>query len=112
MTGRTISPPGTDPSHLCRPALQPQFRNDGWTFLLDGRVVEWFYDTLGEGTRLHVDHLRIDAVPDGDGLQIRWGVDVNGTVSNGGRMKVLVENVTAFKEFVALAIANRTPDHS
>ena len=45
--------------------LQPQFRNEGWTFLLDGRVVEWFYDVLTEGQRLHVDHLRMAAVLDG-----------------------------------------------
>ena len=56
--------------------LQPQFRNGKWTFLLDGRFVEWFYDELTEGKRLHVDHLRMEAVPDGDGLErgqhTRW----------------------------------------
>ena len=25
--------------------LQPQFRNETWTFLLDRCAVEWFYDT-------------------------------------------------------------------
>lgn len=105
-------PMSSSPLDDCRPALQPQFSNEGWTFLLDGRVVEWFYEGLTEGTRLHVDHLRIDAVPDGDRLQIRWGVEVNGKISNGGRMTVPADNVTAFKEFVALAIANRTPGHS
>ncbi len=90
--------------------LQPQFRNGKWTFLLDGRVVEWFYDELTEGKRVHVDHLRMEAVPDGDGLKIRWGVEVKGTIINGGRMDVPAASVTAFQDFIALAIANRTTD--
>jgi len=92
--------------------LQPQFRNEGWTFLLDGRVVEWFYDVLTEGHRLHVDHLRMEAVPHGDGLRIRWGVEVKDTIINGGRMDVSAENVPAFQDFIAQALANRTPDQS
>lgn len=92
--------------------LQPQFRNEGWTFLLDGRVVEWFYDVLTEGHRLHVDHLRMEAVPHGDGLRIRWGVEVNDTIINGGRMDVPADRVPAFEDFIALALANRTPDQS
>jgi hypothetical protein len=100
-------PPHTDREHECRPALQPQFRNGEWTFLLDGRVVEWF-STVSEGTRLHVDQLRIDAFPDRDGLRIRWGVEVGGEIINGGRMNIPLANVAAFEEFIALAIANRS----
>lgn len=57
-----------------------------------------------------MDHRRIDAVPAGDDLKIRCGVDVKGTITNGGRMTVSAENVTRKKEFVALPMANRTPD--
>jgi len=89
---------------------QPQFRNGKWTFLLDGRVLEWFFGALTEGHRLHVDHLRMEAVPDGDGLRIRWGVEVKGLIVNGGSMDVPAENVTAFQDFIALALATRTPD--
>jgi hypothetical protein len=105
-----LTPAHTDLPHDCRPRLQPQFRSDKWTFLLDGRVVEWFYDTISEGTRLHVDHLRVEAVPRSDGLRIRWGAEVKGKIINGGRMDVPAESVPAFQEFIALALANRTPD--
>jgi len=93
-----------------QPALQPQFRNGEWTFLLDGRVVEWFYGGLTEGHRLHVDHLRMEAVPDGDGLRIRWGVEVKGAITNGGKMDVPAASVKAFQDFIALAVANRTTE--
>ena len=112
MSDHTTPPPATTPQHDRRPALQPQFRNGLWTFLLDGRVVEWFYDVLTEGHRLHVDHLRMEALPHGDGLRIRWGVEVKGKIINGGRMDVAAANVAAFQEFIALALANRTPDQS
>ena len=112
MNDHTSPPSAATPHHDGRPALQPQFRNEKWTFLLDGRVVEWFYDSLTEGSRLHVDHLRMEAVPHGDGLRIRWGVEVKGKIINGGRMDVPADRVPAFEDFIALALANRTPDQS
>jgi hypothetical protein len=88
--------------------LQPQFRTDKWTFLLDGRVVEWFYEGTSETTRVHVDHLRIDGEPEGDSLKVQWGIDVSGAIVNGGRLVVPAAQVGEFNEFVARAIGNRT----
>jgi hypothetical protein len=90
--------------------LQPQFRCEKWTFILDGRVVEWFYEGTSDTNRVHVDHLRIDAQPDGGDLKVRWGIEVSGTIINGGRLVVPAAQVGEFKDFVALAIANRTSD--
>ena len=56
--------------------LTAQFRTDKWTFLLDGRVVEWFYEGSSESHRVHVDHFRIDVEPERDGLNVRWGIEV------------------------------------
>lgn len=92
-------------------SLQPQFRTGKWTFLLDGRVVEWFYEGTSDTSRVHVDHLRIDAEPEGNGLTIRWGIEVSGSIINGGRLVVPAEQVGAFKEFVGMAIGNRTPGY-
>jgi len=61
-------------------------------------------------SRLHVDRLRMDAFPDGDGLRVRWGVDVKDTIINGGRVKIPAEKKVSFEEFISLALANRTPD--
>ena len=90
-------------------SLQPQFRTGNWTFLLDGRVVEWSHVGTSDTNRVHVDQLRIDAEPDGDDLKVRWGIEVSGTIVNGGRHVVPAAQVGEFKDFVALAIANRTP---
>jgi hypothetical protein len=90
--------------------LQPQFRCEKWTFILDGRVVEWFYEGTSDTNRVHVDHLRIDAQPEGGDLKVRWGIEVSGTIINGGRLVVPAAQVGEFKDFVALAIANRTSD--
>lgn len=91
-------------------SLQPQFRTGKWTFLLDGRVVEWFYEGSTDSHRVHVDHLRIDGEPDDEGLKIRWGIEVSGSIVNGGRLVVPAAQVGEFQEFVAQAIGNRTPD--
>lgn len=90
-------------------SLQPQFRTDKWTFLLDGRVVEWFYEGSSDSHRVHVDHFRMDGEPKGDGLKIRWGIEVSGTIVNGGRAVVPATQVGDFKDFVGMAISNRTP---
>jgi hypothetical protein len=92
-------------------SLQPQFRTDKWTFLLDGRVVEWFYEGTSDSTRVHVDRLRIDAEPEGNNLKIRWGIEVSGSIINGGQLVVPAAQIGEFKAFVALAIANRTPGY-
>ncbi len=52
----------------------------------------------------------MDALPNGDGLRTDWGVEVMGKIINGARMDVSAENVPAFQDFIALALANRTPD--
>jgi hypothetical protein len=90
--------------------LQPQFRTDKWTFILDGRVVEWFYEGTSDTNRVHVDHLRIDAQPDGSDLKVRWGIEVSGSIINGGRLVVPAAQIGEFKDFVARAIDHRTPD--
>ena len=92
-------------------SLQPQFRTGKWTFLLDGRVVEWFYEGTSDTTRVHVDHLRIDGEPDGPDLKIRWGIEVSGSIINGGRVVVPAAQVREFQDFVAMAIGNRTPGY-
>ncbi len=92
-------------------SLQPQFRTGKWTFLLDGRVVEWCYEGTSDTTRVHVDHLRIDAEPKGSSLKVRWGIDVSGSIINGGRVDIPAEQVGEFKDFVAMSIANRTPGY-
>lgn len=58
--------------------LQPEFRTGQWTFLLDGRVVETFYEGSTTNTRFHVDDLSIDGEPDGAGLKVRWGILIGG----------------------------------
>ena len=88
--------------------LQQQFRTGKWTFLLDGRVVEWFYEGSSDSGRAHVDHLRIDGEQKDDGLKVRWGIEVSGTIVNGGRVLVPTSQVAEFESFVAMAIANRT----
>jgi len=88
---------------------QPQFRTGPWTFLLDGRVVEVIREGAIDTTRVHVDHLRIDAEPKGNSLKVRWGIEVSGSIVNGARVEIPAEQVGEFKEFVAMAIANRTP---
>ena len=92
-------------------SLQPQFRTDKWTFILDGRVVEWFYEGTSDSTRVHVDHLRIDGEPKGNDLKVRWGIDVSGSIINGGRLVVPAAQVGEFQDFIAKAIANRTPGY-
>lgn len=94
-----------------RHPLQPQFRTGKWTFLLDGRMVEWLYEGGSDTTRVHVDHLRIDGEQAADGLKIRWGIEVSGTIVNGGRAVVPPEQVDEFQSFVSQAKGNRTPGH-
>jgi hypothetical protein len=89
--------------------LQPQFRTEEWTFLLDGRVVETFYKGSAMSTRFHVDHLSINGEPDGAGLKVRWGILVGGIITNGGRAGIAPDDVAAFNDFVRMAVANRTP---
>ena len=91
-------------------SLQPQFRIDKWTFILDGRVVEWFYEGTSDSHRVHVDHFRIDGEGDGDALKIRWGIEVSGAITHGGRVVVPAERIGEFKDFVGMATSNRTPD--
>jgi len=47
-------------------------------------MVEWFYDSFAESSRLHFDRLRRDAFPHGEGLGIQSGIDVEGQIINGG----------------------------
>ena len=47
-------------------------------------MVEWFYDSFAESSRLHFDRLRMDAFPHGEGLGIQSGIDVEGQIINGG----------------------------
>ena len=92
-------------------SLQPQFRTGKWTFLLDGRIVEWLYEGSSGITRVHVDHLRIDGEPDAGDLKIRWGIEVSGIIVNGGRAVVPAAQVSEFQGFVSKATGNRTPGY-
>lgn len=95
-----------------RAALQPQFRTDKWTFLLDGRVVETFYEGATVTTRFHVDHLKIDGEQHGLDIKIKWGIEVVGMLTGGGKAKVAAADIPAFNAFVAEAISNRTPGYA
>ena len=77
---------------------------------VESTVVEWFYEGTSDTNRVHVDHLRIDAEPDGGDLKVRWGIEVSGSIINGGRLTVPATQVEEFKDFVARAIDNRAPD--
>ncbi len=88
--------------------LQPVFRTGRWTFLLDGRVVETFHEGTDHSTRYLVDLLRIDGEPDGAGLKIRWGIEVSGRITNGGKAALPAAEIPAFQAFVTQALANRT----
>jgi hypothetical protein len=70
-----------------------------------------FYEGTSDATRVHVDHLRIDGELEGNNLKVRWGIEVSGSIINGGRLVVPAAQVGEFKDFVAMAIGNRTPDY-
>ena len=87
---------------------QHQFRTDKWTFLHDRRVVEIFHEGVDGSTRFHVDHLRIDGRLDGADLKVKWGIEVSGTIVNGGRMTIPAHQVNDFNAFVQRALTYRT----
>jgi hypothetical protein len=89
--------------------LQPQFRTGKWTFLLDGRVVETFYEGSSEASRFHVDYFTVQGKEDGQDLKVKWGNDVSGMVVNGGKTKIPANEVPMFQAFIDQARANRTP---
>lgn len=89
-------------------SLQPQIRIGKWTFLLEGRVVEWFYEGGSDSGRAHVDYFRVDGDLKGSDLKIQWGIEVSGTIVDGGRVVVPAEQVSEFQNFVKMAVANRT----
>ena len=89
--------------------MQRQFRCDEWTFLLDGRVFEAFHVGTDTNQRYHVDHLSIESKPTDDGLKIRFGHRVSGTILGGGRLNIPSAQMLQFQEFVDAAIAARTP---
>jgi hypothetical protein len=83
---------------------QLQFRCDKTTLLLDGRVVEYFYEGWSDSKRYHVDALKMEATPDGMGLKVRFGMQSSGTFIDGGKMKVPAEQVAELEAFVNAAI--------
>jgi len=87
---------------------QLQFRCDKTTLLLDGRVVEYFYEGSTESKRYHVDFLKMEAWPDGSGLKVRFGIQSSGTFVDGGRIDVPAGQVAELEDFVKAAIAART----
>lgn len=110
--GRVVPGPGRGGEYARSvTSLQPQFRTGPWTFLLDGRVVEWFHEGTSESNRVHVDFFRIDGEPSGSDLKIRWGIEVSGRIINGGRLVIPSAQISEFQEFVARAIGNRTPGY-
>ena len=89
-------------------AGQDQFRTGKWIFLHDRCVVETFYEGVGASERFHVDHLRIHGRPSGSDLKIRWGIEVGGSIVNGGRETIPAHQVGAFNAFVDRILTYRT----
>lgn len=87
---------------------QLQFRCDKATLLLDGRVVEYFYEGWSDSKRYHVDALKMEARPEGSALNVRFGMQNSGTFIDGGKMLVPAEQIAELEAFVNAAIAART----
>jgi hypothetical protein len=51
-----------------------------WILLLDGNVFELFHRRASANTRLHIDHMAVEAKPRDDGLRLTIGHEVDGMV--------------------------------
>jgi hypothetical protein len=90
--------------------VQLQFRSGDVTLLLDGRVVELFRATSEGSTRYHVDHVRMEITPakKGDGWQVRYGIDLSGMITGGGKFIVPLAQADELQRFIEAARAART----
>ena len=78
--------------------------------VLDGRVLEIFHSGTEESLRYHVNHVRINATPHGDGFKVRLGRPSGADdIIGGRRWKMTSEQFAGFRAFIADAIAAR--DH-
>ena len=88
--------------------MQLQFRTGKSTFLLDGRVVEYFYEGSSTSMRFHVDFFRVDGKPKGSDLKIKFGLESFGMITNGGSETIPAAQIAEFEAFTAAARAART----
>ena len=58
-----------------------------WVLRLDGNVVEILHGS-GLGYRYHVNHVAVEANPTDQGMSVRVGIDVRGTIVEGTTMEV------------------------
>jgi hypothetical protein len=58
-----------------------------WVLRLDGNVVEMLHRS-GVGYRFHVNHVAVEAKPTDQGMSLRVGIDVRGTIVEGTTMEV------------------------
>jgi hypothetical protein len=58
-----------------------------WALRLDGNVVEILHRS-GVGYRYHVNHVAVEAKPADQGITLRVGIDVHGTILEGTTMEV------------------------
>ena len=58
-----------------------------WVLRLDGNVIELLYRN-GRSFRYHVNHVAVEAKPNRNGLSLRLGTDVAGTIVDGATLEV------------------------
>jgi hypothetical protein len=58
-----------------------------WVLRLDGNVVEILHRS-GIGFRYHVNHVAVEAKPADEGMTLRVGIDVRGTIVEGTTIEV------------------------
>ncbi len=58
-----------------------------WVLRLDGNVIELLYSN-GRSFRYHVNHVAVEAKPSRNGLSLRLGTDVDGTIVDGATLEV------------------------
>jgi hypothetical protein len=58
-----------------------------WVLRLDDNVVEILHRS-GHGFRYHVNHVAVEGKLNRDGLRLRVGIDVNGTIVEGTTLEV------------------------
>lgn len=88
--------------------MATEFAFDEQILVLEGRVLEIFHSGTEETTRYHVNFLRINATPHGDGYKVRLGRAYGkDDIMGGRRWKMSAETFAGFRDFIAGAIAAR-----
>ena len=77
-----------------------------WVLRLDGNVVEILHQS-GHGFRYHVNHVAVEGKPNQDGLRLRVGIDVRGTIVEGTTLEVPTQHQAQVEALFAEARKRR-----